>query len=229
MSYVYAHYTLDGRLFYIGKGTGGRAWETRNRNRHWRNTVAKHGLEVRIIEDHLTEQQALDKERQLIAEVGLDHLTNIRPGGEGFTSEESRQLQHRLAKDPEHREKLSAGLRKRWANTTPEERQRHRERCRESSYIMTPEKKARKAHSGKNNGMYGKRHKPESLEKMRRKRGPCPALSGENNPAKRPDTRQKMSESRKNTPPVTCPLCGKTMSPQNFGKWHKNGKCENRG
>ena len=229
MAYVYGHYKADtGELFYIGKGTGRRAWEKSDRNPYWRHTEAKHGFQVRILEDNLTEEEALDKEKQLIAEVGLDNLTNIRPGGDGYTSEESRRLQLRLWKDPEHKKKLSEGMKRRWAN--PEERERHIKICKEAWEKLTPDEKEARASlfKGERNGMYGRRHTPEAIEKMRKKRGPNPKLAGENSPAKRPEVRQKMSEAKKKTKPITCLDCGKTIDPQNFGKWHKGGRCLSR-
>ena len=82
MAYVYGHYKADtGELFYIGKGTGSRAWCKDSRNPYWKNIVKKHGLEVRILEDNLTDAEALDKEKQLIEEIGLDNLANLTEGG----------------------------------------------------------------------------------------------------------------------------------------------------
>ncbi len=87
MAYVYGHYKADtGDLFYIGKGTGDRAWSNRKRNKHWRHTVNKHGYVVKILEDNLTEELAYVKEKQLIEEVGLENLTNMTDGGRGGTS-----------------------------------------------------------------------------------------------------------------------------------------------
>ena len=57
MAYVYGHYReSDGKLFYIGKGIGNRAWDKIRRNRYWFRVVNKHGLIVKIIEDNLTEE-----------------------------------------------------------------------------------------------------------------------------------------------------------------------------
>ena len=104
MAYVYGHYReSDGKLFYIGKGTGNRAWDEKRRNRYWFRVVNKHGLVVKIIEDNLTEEQAFSKEKQLITEVGLENLANITEGGKGFTSEFLKQR----FKDPEYKKKIS--------------------------------------------------------------------------------------------------------------------------
>lgn len=98
--YIYGHYTADtGKLFYIGKGAGYRAWSSKaqraKQNPHWANVVKKHGYVVKLIEENLTEKQAFRRERELIAEVGLENLTNVISGGIGPTSAES----HAIAKE----------------------------------------------------------------------------------------------------------------------------------
>jgi hypothetical protein len=107
--YVYGHYTADtNKLFYIGKGNGKRAWDASDRNKYWQHTVAKHGYTVTILHDNLPEHEALAKEIELIAEVGLTNLTNILPGGEGFTSDVARQNWQ----DPVIRQKILDGLKR---------------------------------------------------------------------------------------------------------------------
>ncbi len=83
MAYVYGHYRADtGELFYIGKGTRpDRAKAKYGRNPYWWNIVKKHGYTVKILYDGLTTQEALDKEAELIAESGLDNLSNFASGG----------------------------------------------------------------------------------------------------------------------------------------------------
>ena len=61
MAYVYGHYKKDtGELFYIGKGSGKRAWRPDKRNRHWQYVVNKHGYVVKILEDNLTDEEAYE-------------------------------------------------------------------------------------------------------------------------------------------------------------------------
>ena len=84
MFYTYAHYTPEGRLFYIGKGTGRRANAEVSRNQHWRNVVKKHGKpDVQILANWNTEAEALDHERLLIScfrDMGMK-LCNLADGG----------------------------------------------------------------------------------------------------------------------------------------------------
>lgn len=114
MAYVYGHYKKDtDELFYIGKGTGKRAWSKNHRNHYWKFVVNKHGLTVKIIVDNLTDEEAFVKEIQLIAEVGLNNLTNMLDGGQGFTSTAAKERAKQNAQNPEWiRKQKEAGKRK---------------------------------------------------------------------------------------------------------------------
>jgi hypothetical protein len=86
MFYTYSHATPEGRIFYIGKGQGGRAYANQNRNTYWHNTVKKHGTPtVQILADWETEKDAFSHEVLLIScfrAMGYK-LTNLTNGGEG--------------------------------------------------------------------------------------------------------------------------------------------------
>lgn len=85
---TYAHYTPQGRLFYIGKGSEKRAHEFSNRGKHWKNLVAKYGKpDVQIIANWGTEKESLDHEILLISCFrDLGHkLCNKTDGGEGIS------------------------------------------------------------------------------------------------------------------------------------------------
>lgn len=109
MAYVYGHYKADtNELFYIGKGSGRRARQRYGRSEYWKRTVNKHGLVVKILEDGLTDEEAYNREKELIAEVGLNNLVNFCEGGKGMTSTDAQ----RLAQNPERRKKLSDALKR---------------------------------------------------------------------------------------------------------------------
>lgn len=119
MAYVYGHYKADtDELFYIGKGTGKRAWVKQSRNPYWHNIVNKHGLTVKIIEDGLTEEEAYNREKVLIEEIGLEKLANLAEGGNGLTSEVAKQVMNR----PEVKKKQSEGLKRKWQDESFKEK-----------------------------------------------------------------------------------------------------------
>lgn len=105
--YVYGHYTADtDELFYIGKGSKRRAWDRYGRNEYWKNKVKKHGLVVKILVDGLTEDDAYEKEKQLITEIGTGTLTNMTEGGEGISSNIAKQIATIRNANPEYRRRL---------------------------------------------------------------------------------------------------------------------------
>lgn len=86
--YVYLHKRKsDGLIFYVGKGSGYRAWVKLGRNPYWNNVVNKHGLEVEILFDNLSEEESHQVEIDTILELKYFGyvLTNISDGGEGYS------------------------------------------------------------------------------------------------------------------------------------------------
>ena len=87
--YVYLHKKkTNGEVFYVGKGSGDRAWKKEGRNEFWKKVVNKHGYDVEIHSNHLQEWYAFELERDLIAyygrrQLGLGTLVNLSDGGEG--------------------------------------------------------------------------------------------------------------------------------------------------
>ncbi len=67
--YVYGHYDLNGSLFFVGKGTGKRAW-SKDRHPLWERYLNHHlsgKYEVRIIADSMTTEEAEKLEAELIS------------------------------------------------------------------------------------------------------------------------------------------------------------------
>lgn len=83
---TYAHYTPQGRLFYIGKGSEKRAHSKAGRNNYWQKVVAKYGNpDVQVLANWNTEEEAFSHERLLIScfrDLGYK-LCNLSDGGEG--------------------------------------------------------------------------------------------------------------------------------------------------
>lgn len=129
MAYVYLHLRATGpragSVFYVGKGSGRRAWSKCGRNKHWKSTAGKYGFEVTLVADDLDEDVAFELEKELIAEL-REHLCNFDEGGKGATggcyhymygkshSSETRKLMSETHKgrspSEEHRLKLSKAL-----------------------------------------------------------------------------------------------------------------------
>lgn len=99
--YVYVHQRKDnGKIFYVGKGSGRRAYKKQGRNPHWWRIVNKHGYDVEFKAINLPEDISFKFEVFLIAYLkqrGVQ-LCNISEGGEGASGNHH---------TPESRKKLS--------------------------------------------------------------------------------------------------------------------------
>lgn len=83
--YVYLHRReTDMSPFYVGKGSGKRAWNFSSRNNFWKNVKNKHGVVVEIAFENLSEEEALQLEKDTILELEYFgyKLTNLTSGGE---------------------------------------------------------------------------------------------------------------------------------------------------
>lgn len=107
MNYVYSHIRKDNnKCFYIGKGTGKRAWSTYKRNNYWNNIVNKCDYYVKILIDGISETKALELERDFISQIGLENLTNVQEGGQGgFSHTHTPEIIARRAKTLSKRKK----------------------------------------------------------------------------------------------------------------------------
>jgi len=92
MAYVYRHIRLDkNEPFYIGIGSDDkyyRAGAKSNRNKLWKDIVAKTDYEIEILFNDLTWDDACKKEQEFIALYGRKNknkgsLCNLTDGGEG--------------------------------------------------------------------------------------------------------------------------------------------------
>jgi len=107
--YTYTHSTPEGVVFYVGKGSGRRAFSTNKRSIAWRNVVATHdGFAIKIIARFKTEDEAFDHEKQLIAQLRAQgvSLLNATDGGRGVEgycqSEQLRAHKSRLLRGYRH-------------------------------------------------------------------------------------------------------------------------------
>lgn len=129
MAILYRHIRLDkNEPFYIGIGkTEKRAFFIHNRNKFWKNVVAKSKYEVEILFDNLTWKEACEKEKEFIAlygrkDLGTGILCNMTFGGEG-------QLGNKFnlgikRNDPKFRKKMSEIAKKRFYSEETREKMR---------------------------------------------------------------------------------------------------------
>jgi len=81
-NYVYAHVDSTGKIFYVGKGEGKRAW-SRERHMFWHQYVEKHlngNYGVLIIQDNLSAEEAEEVEAEWIAQCSQDIVNCINMG-----------------------------------------------------------------------------------------------------------------------------------------------------
>lgn len=106
--YVYAHIRNDtNQIFYIGKGTGDRAWyRYEKRSKHWKNIVKKSGgFQVEILKKFDVESDAFDYEIYMIKNLRDSgfNLANKSNGGEGTSgfkqSDEQKKAHSELQKE----------------------------------------------------------------------------------------------------------------------------------
>ena len=86
MYYTYSHSAPNGKIFYIGKGKGDRAYSFSDRSHDWKRAVkANEGISIKILAYWETEQEAFEHEKFLVACFDdLDYaIVNKTKGGKG--------------------------------------------------------------------------------------------------------------------------------------------------
>ena len=102
--YVYAYYFKStGEIFYIGKGKGDRySYVGKYRNKFFLNILSKHSddVDVRFLEENLTNKEACSLEKRLIAEYWAigQCKANLHEGGEGGNTGNYAQVSQTLSK-----------------------------------------------------------------------------------------------------------------------------------
>lgn len=188
--YTYFHTRNDtNAVFYVGKGYGDRAHSVKNRNKHWRHIVAKHGRTVHIAAQWSAESEALQHEKFLILCFKDLHipLCNMTDGGEGVsglkhtieTKEKLRAASLGQSHSDETRAKISLSSRGRIPTEAAMEHYRLAAIARTGVYKHSNEtrEKLRTSHLGKTLpaeqrakiglASTGRRHSDESREKIR--------------------------------------------------------------
>jgi hypothetical protein len=100
MHYVYTHrIPSTGRIFYVGIGKNkSRAKRTTGRNAHWSNTYNKYGVDVKIVAEVPTREDAYELEMFLIEEIGIENLCNKTTGCDGFKGHHTEESRVKMSK-----------------------------------------------------------------------------------------------------------------------------------
>ena len=152
--YIYTFLREDGTPYYVGKGTGNRAWKK------GRNLRPTDDSRISIIKDTLTETEAFDEEMRLIKlhgrkDNGTGILRNLTDGGEGSSG-----YKH----SPESIGKMSGKKHHMYGKKhSPEAKAK-------ISTALSGEKNPNFGKNGTNNPMYGKSHTEKSRKTMSQNR-----------------------------------------------------------
>ena len=166
--YVYEWYNVDtNEVFYVGKGKKDRYKHIKNRNKFFIDYYNTHNCDVRKVYINLTEQQAFEKEIDLISYYKNKtnfRLTNQTDGGEGMSGfVVSNEFREKM------REIVSGANNPNYGHYwTEEQKQKARERVLSRNY------------KGKNNPNYGNKWTEEQRNKASLKRKNNPKYVKEN-------------------------------------------------
>lgn len=171
--YVYIHVRrTDGKVFYVGKGSGRRAWSSSGRNRHWIAVRNRHGFYAYIIKDGLAEHEAYQGESELIQFFGLEKLATYTSGGPGISG-----YRHTDAA------KKSMAEKRRGKEMSQDARMRMSEAIRSSPHLLQIRSDN---FTGENNPAKSLANRMESSERMRQR-----------NPMRDHKAREKMAAKRR--------------------------------
>lgn len=177
--YTYAYLREDRSPYYVGKGTGRRAYSKQH------SVYIPSEEKIIILKKNITEEEAIRHEIYMIAlfgrkDLGTGILHNKTDGGDGtrgilFTKEQREQISKRQLGAKNH--------------------------FYGKSHTEVTKKKMRQSQSGSKHAMYGKKHNYESKKKI------SASIRGENHPlfnvGHSEETKLKMRESFKKTYIIT--------------------------
>lgn len=189
--YVYLLKKPCGEPFYVGMGKNRRAWDVKRRNRFVLAIIAKlNELGQEIVREIIpckNRESALQLEIKLIAkfgrrDLGTGSLANLSPGGEGSDGQDPEVIARRLVTtlskpyNQSERHRMSElGVSRRGCTLSEDHKKavgNSKRGLTQSQYSLEMRRATLKEayKSGRiqpNRSMLGKRHSPETIEKMR--------------------------------------------------------------
>lgn len=171
--YVYAYLREDGTPYYIGKGSGNRAWKK------WGKKDIKpprDSTRITIVKNYLEETAAFDLERRLIArygrrDLGTGILHNKTDGGEGSSGH--KQGGWKWSEESRAR-RIGAGNPAYGKTTSDKQKQTQKQIHTGRVHSEESRRKRSKAMKGRFVGekspVYGRKKTPEEIEKYLRSR-----------------------------------------------------------
>ena len=232
MAVVYRHTHDDGTIFYIGIGKKlKRAYTKDRRSPIWKYAVNKYGLNVEILHDDISWEDACRIEQDLIKQYGRKAfeegtLVNLTEGGEGRLGlKASEETKAKMSKSHMGLNTWSKG------RTMSEEQKQHmRDYIAENGAFARGtrseevKQKISQALKGRKPNYLGCKHTEEQRKKISdSKKGEKHHLYGKTH---NEDTKQRMREKALNLPKFTCPHCNTTARQSVIKRWHLDN-CKN--
>ena len=122
---LYIHRKLtNNEIFYVGIGSSTRPYSIKDRNKFWKNVVAKYGYSIQVVYTNLTKEEAIEAEQFCIQTIGrrdlaTGPLVNLTAGGDGalgkITSEETK-IKMRKCKNISHKNNIASANRLKLVN-----------------------------------------------------------------------------------------------------------------
>lgn len=155
--YVYEWFIIDTlEVFYVGKGTGKRRFETHNRSKYFKSILNKYNCAVRIYKSYITNEEACEIEIERIAYMKMLGWAkcNFTNGGNGFSTG---NMNPRFLNPPLGEKNPMFGVRM----TGEDNHFFGKKHTEESRNKISKSRKGKGGRFGKDNPMYGKGFKGE--------------------------------------------------------------------